>query len=190
MYPWFETISRSTELVQGDMVINCAVIQPTPDHYKAIEQNLESELPCPVLLFNGIILSQSCDIVNEKIHSVIVCPVITLGELMQNEPYFHSSTARESLRQGKEPAYHLLNKVSITTSSLEDFYVVTFRHIYSIPKDFIKATVEGQSRMRLLPPYREHLSQSFARYFMRVGLPVDISKDDIKSFVHTQPDTN
>jgi hypothetical protein len=30
------------------------------------------------------------------------------------------------------------------------------------------------TRLRLLPPYREHLSQSFARFFMRVGLPVDI----------------
>ncbi len=30
------------------------------------------------------------------------------------------------------------------------------------------------SRLRLLPPYREHLAQGFARFFMRVGLPVDI----------------
>ncbi|MBD5492017.1 MAG: hypothetical protein HDR16_07880 [Lachnospiraceae bacterium] len=29
-------------------------------------------------------------------------------------------------------------------------------------------------RLRLCPPYREHLSQAFARYFMRVGLPVNI----------------
>ena len=28
--------------------------------------------------------------------------------------------------------------------------------------------------LRLLPPYGEHLSQAFARFFMRVGLPVDI----------------
>ena len=27
----------------------------------------------------------------------------------------------------------------------------------------------------LLPPYREHLSQAFARFFMRVGLPLDIA---------------
>jgi hypothetical protein len=26
----------------------------------------------------------------------------------------------------------------------------------------------------LLPPYREHLSQAFARFFMRVGLPVEV----------------
>jgi hypothetical protein len=29
-------------------------------------------------------------------------------------------------------------------------------------------------RLRLLPPYREHLSQAFARFFMRIGLPVHI----------------
>lgn len=28
------------------------------------------------------------------------------------------------------------------------------------------------SRNILMPPYREHLSQAFARYFMRVGLPI------------------
>ena len=33
---------------------------------------------------------------------------------------------------------------------------------------------ERGQRLRLLPPYREHLGQAFARYFMRVGLPVDI----------------
>jgi len=26
------------------------------------------------------------------------------------------------------------------------------------------------------PPYREHLSQAFARFFMRVGLPIPIEK--------------
>ncbi len=32
-------------------------------------------------------------------------------------------------------------------------------------------------RLRLLPPYREHLSQSFARQFMRVGLPIDLPRE-------------
>jgi len=33
---------------------------------------------------------------------------------------------------------------------------------------------QKDQRLRLLPPYREHLSQAFARFFMRVGLPSDI----------------
>jgi hypothetical protein len=34
----------------------------------------------------------------------------------------------------------------------------------------------NRARFRLLPPYREHLSQAFARFFMRVGLPIPIEK--------------
>ena len=46
---------------------------------------------------------------------------------------------------------------------------------------YLKAfTITQAHRLRLLPPYREHLSQAFARYFMRVGLPVDIDKEEIK----------
>ena len=29
-----------------------------------------------------------------------------------------------------------------------------------------------------MPPHREHLSQAFARFFMRVGLPIDIAPFD------------
>ncbi len=33
----------------------------------------------------------------------------------------------------------------------------------------------GKTKFVLLcPPYREHLSQSFAKFFMRVGLPTDV----------------
>ncbi|MBA7706708.1 hypothetical protein ES703_115565 [subsurface metagenome] len=56
-----------------------------------------------------VILSQACDILNEKIDSIVVCPVWPLKHLVSADPYYRSSKARENLRQGKEPAYHLLN---------------------------------------------------------------------------------
>jgi hypothetical protein len=34
--------------------------------------------------------------------------------------------------------------------------------------------VMAGDRLRLLPPYCKHFSQSFTRYFMRVELPVDL----------------
>jgi hypothetical protein len=53
--------------------------------------------------------------------------------------------------------------------------VVSFREVWSLPLVFVRnmAGAIGQ-RPRLRSPYREHLAQAFARYFMRVGLPVDI----------------
>jgi hypothetical protein len=53
--------------------------------------------------------------------------------------------------------------------------IVDFRRIYSLPLTFVrKRAARTGAGLRLLPPYREHLSQAFARYFMRVGLPRDI----------------
>jgi hypothetical protein len=37
------------------------------------------------------------------------------------------------------------------------------------------------NRLRLCPPYREHLAQAFARFFMRVGLPSDIPEERIRA---------
>ena len=37
------------------------------------------------------------------------------------------------------------------------------------------------NRLRLCPPYREHLAQSFARFFMRVGLPIDIPEEKVRA---------
>jgi hypothetical protein len=36
------------------------------------------------------------------------------------------------------------------------------------------------SGLRLCPPYREHLAQAFARFFMRVGLPIPIPPAKLK----------
>jgi len=181
-YPWYEDVNGEAELEQGEIITDCSVILPNNEHYQNIINNIENNLPLDIIQFNGIILSQSCDIVNNKINSIIVCPVISLMDLMNKEPYFRSKDARESLRQGREPSYHLLNKFCIETGQ-DDFYAVSFRHIYSIPKEFIKAVISNKKRIRLLPPYREHLSQSFARYFMRVGLPTDIPQEEIKKYM-------
>jgi len=51
--------------------------------------------------------------------------------------------------------------------------LVDFRRTWSLPLEYLQQRAH-KLHLRLLPPYREHLSQGFARYFMRVGLPVDI----------------
>jgi len=110
------------------------------------------------------------------------CPVWSLSILMGSEQYYKSKDARESLRQGKEPAYHLLNEY-ISKNKNFAFSVVDFHRIYSLPKNYLAQVAKNENiRLRLQPPYREHLSQAFARYFMRVGLPIDIERSKIRDF--------
>ena len=56
--------------------------------------------------------------------------------------------------------------------------IAEFREVFTVPRTFLESLlgVRKTPRLRLLPPYREHLSQAFARFFMRVGLPQPVNK--------------
>lgn len=57
----------------------------------------------------------------------------------------------------------------------DDYIVVDFRKVFTIFKSFLSDFVsESEKRIALKSPYKEYLSQTFARFFMRVGLPRDI----------------
>ena len=180
-YNWYDDIPPNSSIEQGDIIENCNIILPNEQHYQNIIDNKENETQLDVIEINGIVLSQSCDIKNDKINSIIICPIWSLKKFIEKGESFSGSKSREELRQGKFPEYHLLQKFEGQELPY-DFYFVDFHRIYSIPKKFIEAVVKDKPHKRLLPPYREHLAQSFARYFMRVGLPVDIPKDEIKNY--------
>lgn len=56
--------------------------------------------------------------------------------------------------------------------------VVDFHEVYTVPRQFLESFLAQRNEqcLRLSPPYREHLSQAFARFFMRVGLPTSIEE--------------
>ncbi len=180
-FQWYEEVGPITQLEQGDILEKCNIILPNEKHYSAIISDEETDEPMDIQEINAIVLSQSCDIVNNKIDSIIVCPIWPLRKLIENDPYYKSSRAREELRQSKSPSFHLLNKICLS-DLIEDFYFVDFHNIYSLPKEFAIALVKRGKRKRVFPPYREHLSQSFACYFMRVGLSTDIPTEEIKNY--------
>ena len=120
-----------------------------------------------------IVISQTCDMVKgrEKISEVLVCPVWLRSEL--TEGFLATNKAMEDARRGNLPGLQVL--ASSTLPGFErEVRLVDFRRVYSLPLHFVRRQIGESERLRLLPPYREHLAQGFARFFMRVGLPVDI----------------
>jgi hypothetical protein len=182
-YKWYELINFSNEITQGDIIFGCPIPLHDKDLFDSIaDQKKEHEASITIQQINAIILSQACDIKNNKIDTIVLCAIWKLQTLIDNNKYYQSSNARESLRQGKEPAYHLLSEYS-KEDFIFDFSVVDFHRIYTLPKDYLKKiALNNTQRLRLLPPYREHLSQAFARYFMREGLPLDIDSKKIKTY--------
>jgi hypothetical protein len=166
-YPWYATVNGKEPLLQGDFINSCPVVIPPA----AIES---AKVSAEVIEYDVAILSQSCDLEQGKIDLVLVCPVWPLSEFENRSDLFKSRRGKEALRQGNVLGYHLLNKCEINGFET-DYLVVDFRSVYSVPFDSILDLAKKRGRrLRLLPPYREHLSQAFARFFMRVGLPVDI----------------
>ena len=79
-----------------------------------------------------------------------------------------------SIIKGQQNAYHIINNYK-SEEFTEDYYIINFKDIFSIPIELAESIAQKNGkRLRLCPPYREHLSQAFARYFMRVGLPINI----------------
>lgn len=168
-YPWYEVVNGKDSVLQGDFIYSCPVIIP-PRSIK------DTEVSVDIIEYDVVILSQSCDLIQKKIDLVLVCPIWPLKEFEKNSDFFKSKNGKEALRQGNVPGYHLLNKCEIDNYK-NDFLVVDFRSVYSVPFDFIIELLKKKgNRLRLLSPYREHLAQAFARFFMRVGLPIDIPK--------------
>lgn len=119
-----------------------------------------------------IVMSQSCDLVKgrEKLDEIVFCAVWKRSELTDS---LAKVEILEEARKGRLPNVHLI--AASTCAGFErEVRIVDFRRVYSLRVQYVRNRAGLSKRLRLLPPYREHLSQSFARFFMRVGLPIDI----------------
>ena len=167
-YPWYEAVSGD-EIEQGDIFDNCPVFIPPDDL-------LLDSSDVPEILIEDrdvIVMSQTCDMSKKypKITEVLLCPIWKKSEAPSP---VSTLGGLENARKGKFPGLHLLNKCNLPSLGNE-IRIVDFRRVYSLPLTYMRnIACNHKSRIRLLPPYREHLSQSFARFFMRVGLPSDI----------------
>jgi hypothetical protein len=164
---WYE-IARDENILQGELLYNCPIIMP-PSNYRDLRK-----VKSDILEYDIVVMSQSCDLILKKIDLVLLSPFYPLSEVADKYQFLNDNKGKEHLRRGNVPGYHLLNKCYIEGFE-NDFLIVDFRSTFSLPINIVLEFVKEQKeRKRLLPPYREHLSQAFARFFMRVGLPIDI----------------
>jgi hypothetical protein len=170
-YPWF-SVTDGDELEQGDIFEDCPVFLP-PDNLAVTATEKAATVTFTWNERDLIVLSQSCDLVKgrEKLDDVLLCAVWKRSEF--KEGHLANDKGMEDARRGQLPAFHVLATSEVAGFERE-VRVVDFRRVYSLPLAFVRKRATMAKRLRVMPPYREHLSQSFARYFMRVGLPVDI----------------
>ena len=167
-YPWYQ-VTSGPELQQGDILSDCPhfLIPPIGQIGGVIDVRVERG--------DSIVISQSCDLEAGKIEDVVLCPVYSREEL-RHDPSLGKTHRWEDIRKGRMPRFQILNRCELEGHS-RDYSLVDLAKIFTLPIDLVRRFAEDSgSRIRLLPPYREQLSQSFARFYMRVGLPVDLPK--------------
>jgi hypothetical protein len=187
---WYEAVDHSIRLTQGDLIVDCPIVAWQPDPI-LLEGSKESEAlttAIRAIRADVVVMTQSCDLENEKVANVILCPHFSLEEYReawatemraQGQNLTEKAWRRhcEDVREGFVWNLAMLNRGESGVLSTSH-RIVDFHSIYTVPFTFLESILMQrlQPRLRLLPPYREHLSQAFARYFMRVGLPVAVFK--------------
>jgi hypothetical protein len=172
-YPWYRLVSGD-EIEQGDLLLNCPVFVIPPGAFSDPAQR-----QITIERQDVIVMTQSCDLALRAnghcaVEDVILSPIYARAALGPHKTY-GKPQGWEEARRGRHAGYHVLNHCQLAGHQM-DYCLVDLRRIFTLSVELVRviAGAQGQ-RLRLLPPYREHLSQAFARFFMRVGLPVDVA---------------
>ena len=177
-YQWYEVQNNSAEITQGDIIKECPMLILKDYDILKPGQDIHAEIS----IIDGIVLTQACDIANKKVENIILCAITSKADfekIQHNEGKSEKEIGKiiESIIKGQQNAYHIINNYK-SVDFTQDYYIVNFKDIFSVPiKIACEVAKKNGKRLRLCPPYREHLSQAFARYFMRVGLPINIHMD-------------
>jgi hypothetical protein len=169
MEPFWHQISE-VGLAQGDLLPSCLVPHFAPD-FGAGDPEAVQEVPTAAA--DLIIVTQTCDLVNNKVSLVALCPIHTLAAFEEQNTGYNKGKWEE-VRKGRTPGLHLLASPEDPEDNKKAL-VVDFGEIFSLPPEYLRRRAEQVgARWRLSSPFLEHFSQAFARYFMRVGLPSSI----------------
>jgi hypothetical protein len=183
---WYAEVSAQSKITQGDLIFDCPVLEWTG----TVKAGSVDELKglSEAILADIVVMTQACDLAQSKVDNVIVCPHYSLTQFKDDwekaiKAKGENPTAKSWKRQCDDICDGYVWHLSMLNCKEEgdlrlERRIVDFHNVYSLPIDFLQSFVESSKnkRLGLLPPYREHLSQAFARFFMRVGLPVNILK--------------
>lgn len=170
--PWYEEIDNTT-LDQGDILVDC------PAGFLPLDWDPDSkEQHFKIDIFSLVVITQACDLAEDKVKYVVCCPVDS-HETLDSRPPFRTMNTKDRKRTkdkiigGHWPGYCMISRHDGDPSRA--ISVTDFRNVFSLPKSFLLERAR-ERHLRLVTPYREHVSQAFAKFFMRVGLPVEIPK--------------
>jgi hypothetical protein len=190
-FPWYKIVPADTPLDQGDIILDCLVAgwKDSPIQTTTIEKgDVILKDAVEIAKMDVVVMTQTCDLAEEKVEHIVLCPHYPLETFREEWEKTQKANDQKPTDRSWGKFLDRIVKAQVWNLAIlnkedgEDYTtnirIVDFHEIFSLPLDFLKSWLakENSPRLRLLPPYREHLSQAFARFFMRVGLPTDIQR--------------
>jgi hypothetical protein len=188
---WYRKARADEPLTQGDIIFSCPVVGWRSDVHLDFSSGQEV-LPAGGLLeaqrVHVIVMTQACDLEHSKVRNVVLYPLYLLSTYKAAWESAQRSKGQtptekawkrycDDICDGAVWNLSLLNAQDLGDLNIEHC-IADFHEVFTLPRAVLESLLRArnQSRPQLLPPYREHLSQSFARFFMRVGLPTPVDR--------------
>ena len=178
---WYKIVPPDERVSQGDLLIGCTLLGGRAD------KNPEG-LAVEKIEEDVLVVTQDCDLAQGKAEDVLLCFCLPLSRFKEDWRADRAENGKsastkdwkwlcENTTKGYTPNLAILDPFESEALSTEH-RVVMFSKAYPMPLDYIQAELRqrNEPRLRLVSPFREHISQSFARCYMRVPLPDDRPK--------------
>lgn len=148
-------------LSQGDVIDDCPIVflEPSisadPLDWKRHESNVRV-----------IVLTQACDLAQEKATRVLVA-LVHAAESLVHGGGLKGTTIRDQVRKHRVYGWYFLPAGPQIPESIVDM-----RDLHTVPRAILEWLIQkGQRVCRIATPYREHLAQHFSVTYSRIGLP-------------------
>lgn len=155
--------SDDAPIDQGDILDGCPQLS-------FIKWDLDepSEASIKQVQARVIVLTQACDLANEKTNRILVASVLDPQQLI-DDGVFKPADIKGPVRALRVWGWYFLPKSD--EFGLPES-LVDLRQLHTVRPDLLAELVRrGKRQARLQPLYREHLNQHFANSYARIGLP-------------------
>lgn len=154
---------------QGDIFDGCPILEVASFNTNEIE---------PIELgydaSRVVVLTQTCDLANEKTTRVTVARVLMAQDLVDAQ-LLKEADVRGPIRSGRVYGLYYLPKDN--GLGLPEA-IVDLRQLHSVRLDLLQALSRRGNRLaRIQPLFREHMAKHFADTYSRIGLPEPYKTD-------------
>jgi hypothetical protein len=159
----YSPVAAVQPIDQGDLIDDCLVLR-----IKAVPPNPSGHPDIDYAFRRVIVLTQTCDLANEKTTVANVAEVFE-AQFLIDQKLFKPADVKGSLRAGRIWGWYFLP--ADAALGLEEM-IVDLRQLHTLPMALLRELcLAGKRRGRVQPLYREHLAKHFADTFSRIGLP-------------------